>query len=928
VLLSARAFSFGEFRLLPEERMLLAAGQPVHVSSRALDILTVLVNHPGELLTKGQLIARAWPNTRVEENNLRVHIGALRKLLGECAAGVSYIATVPGRGYFFVGHVAEENLPSLLASVPPPINPRPLPAPITRMIGRQETLESFLSRMRTERLVTIVGPGGIGKTTLALAMAERLRGSFEHQAIFVDLSPLADSQLLASALASALGVATRSECALNGLITFMAEKRMLVVLDSCEHLVEPVATMTEALLKGASGVRVLATSREPLGVEGEWVEHLQPLGLPESAVGLTSAKALTFPALQLFVERAAASVEGFRLSDKDVPTAVEICQKLDGIPLAIELAAARVVAFGISGLAARLNDQLAVLTRGRRTAPPRHKTLRAMLDWSYCVLSEQEQVVLRRVAIFSGEFTLESASVVAGDSGLPGDEVPERVADLAAKSLLVTVPRDDSVNYRMLDTTHSYAREKLLQSPEFEAVSRLRAKNCCRYLSAMRAGSDHTAVGAERIANYRRIVDDVRAALGWCFSADGEVALGVTLTALAVPVFMHLSLFHEHYRHVERALKAAAGIPKVDALSELSLNLSFGRLLTSRAKATAEITNVFDRALQIAERLDSWSHLVEALVAAWWGSIRCADYPRALDLAERLRVNTERSSDQSLPLEYLRTMLVPLHYMGHFAKAQHFIEDGLERLRTRADTTDHYAFHVDTEVMLQAFLARNLWLQGFPDKAAAAATRGLARALSIQNVAGVTHLLIVAACPVAIWRGDAQETHPLSLLDQYAMQFSVGWWRSSAALFKRVLSGAANPDAGDLDAMQVDAIPTFCEDLVPDEALARVDEGRVGWNAAEVVRVSGEQLLRNRGAAAAESAEKAFLRSLQIARAQGALSWELRTATSLGRLWGDQHRTQEARELLASVYGRFREGFRTKDYLRAGALLQELSTSR
>ena len=180
--MSARAFSFGEFRLLPEERLLLAAGRPVRISSRALDILAVLVDHPGKLLTKNQLIARAWPNTRVEENNLRVHIGVLRKLLGEGPAGVSYIATVPGRGYSFVGHVLEESVPSLLATVPPPISPRPLPAPVTRMIGRSETLERLLSRMGTERLVTIVGPGGIGKTTVALAMADHLRGSFAHGA--------------------------------------------------------------------------------------------------------------------------------------------------------------------------------------------------------------------------------------------------------------------------------------------------------------------------------------------------------------------------------------------------------------------------------------------------------------------------------------------------------------------------------------------------------------------------------------------------------------------------------------------------------------------------------------------------------------------------------------------------------------------------
>ena len=378
--MSARAFTFGHFLLLPEERRLLEAGRPVRISSRALDILTVLVDRAGELVSKEQLIAHAWPNTRVEENNLRVHIGALRKLLGESPTGVSYVATIPGRGYSFVAPVERETREPLLAPISSSTTTHPLPSLLIRMIGRAETLVKLLSRMRKQRLVTIVGPGGMGKTTIALAMAERLSRSLEHHASFVDLSPLADPQLLPSALASVLGIASRSENPLIGLLAFLRDKRMLIVLDSCEHLVEAAATMVEALLKGAPGVQILATSREPLGVEGEWVERLAPLGIPDSPADLSAAQALAFPAIQLFAERTAAGIEGFELSDEDVPAAVEICRKLDGIPLAIELAAARVGLFGIPGLAARLNDRLAVLTRGRRTAPPRHKTLRATLD--------------------------------------------------------------------------------------------------------------------------------------------------------------------------------------------------------------------------------------------------------------------------------------------------------------------------------------------------------------------------------------------------------------------------------------------------------------------------------------------------------------------------------------------------------------------
>jgi predicted ATPase/DNA-binding winged helix-turn-helix (wHTH) protein len=920
--LSARAFSFGEFRLLPEERTLLAAGRPVRISSRALDILAVLVDHPGELLSKSQLLARAWPNTKVEENNLRVHIGALRKVLGESATGVSYIATVPGRGYSFVGHVEQESVRPLLATIPPALTLRPLPAPLSRMIGRTATLETLLSRMREQRLVTIVGPGGIGKTTVALAMADRLRGAFEHQAGFADLSPLADPQLLPSALASALGVPTRSDCPLEGLIAFLREKRLLIVLDSCEHVIEAAATMTEALLKGASGVRVLATSREQLGVEGEWVEHLEPLGTPDSGIGLTSAQALAFPALQLFAERATASLEGFKLSDEDVRAAVEICRKLDGIPLAIELAAARVGVFGISGLAARLNDRLEVLTRGRRTAPPRHKTLRATLDWSYCILSEHEQQVLKRLAIFSGEFTLDAATDVVAFSDIPASEVPEIVANLAAKSLLIGVLSDGIVCYRLLDTTRAYAREKLLQSPDFHAVSRRHAENCCKNLSVLRAASASTAVSHELMSNYRRTVDDVRAALRWSFSPDGDQGLGVTLTAAAAFVFMRLSLLDECREYVERALRASAAIPTVEPLTQKNLNLALGHLLLHMAKP-AEMTAAFDRALRIAEQIGVPSHRAQALAGAWLGTTCCADHLGSLKFAKRFRTH---DSSKVADLAYCRMMAVPLHYLGQFADARRFIDQALEHPLGSARAAHDALFYADLEVVIHAILARNSWMQGFPDQASHAALRSLERAVSLSNAVGVVYALVIGACPVALWRGDLNEARRLvSSLSEYVTQFPLEAWRTWAPYFELVMAGTRTLDVANFDMHQLDTISTLREGSIPAEALTRIESGRVGWNAAEILRVHGEQILKDRGPEGAKSAEEAYLRSLEIARRQGALSWQLRTATSLARLWRDQHRPREARELLADVHGRFTEGFQTLDHARAGALLQELS---
>jgi predicted ATPase/DNA-binding winged helix-turn-helix (wHTH) protein len=923
--LSAHAFTFGRFRLLPEERTLLEGGRPVRIGSRALDILTLLVDRAGEVVGKDELLAHAWPNTRVEGNNLHVHVGALRKLLGESPAGASNIATVPGRGYSFVAHVEREGVQPLLATVPPSITTGPLPAPLTRMIGRAEALVMFLSRMRKQRLLTIVGPGGMGKTTVALAMAERLSRSLEHHASFVDLSPLTDPQLLPSAVASVLGIPSRSENPLLGLLAFLRDKRMLIVLDSCEHLVEAAAMMVEALLKGAPGVRVLATSREPLGVEGEWVERLAPLAMPETQSNLTAAEALAFPAIQLFAERAAAGIEGFELSDEDVPAAVEICRKLDGIPLAIELAAARVGLFGISGVAARLKDRLAVLIRGRRTAPPRHKTLRATLDWSYGLLSPDEQDVLKRLAIFCGGFTLDSATTVASSADVASMDVPDFIATLVAKSLVVALLRDSVACFRLLDTTRAYARAKLLESADFHTTAKLHAETLCKSLQALRA-SPETAVAAELTSSYKQMVDDVRTALRWCFSSDGDDEIGVRLTAAAAPLFIRLSLFGEYRGYVERVLNDSALMARADPIVEMSLNLALGHLLLHMARTHTQMTRAFGTALEIAEQVGLAAPRAEALAGAWLGSMRRTDYSKALEFAERFRRDTT-TTGQMDELVYCRMMAHTLNYVGDFDTSQLFVERALKHPLRRAPAAHDYVFYVDLEVVMYATRARNCWLQGFADQARDAARHSLERAVSINNATGICYALALGACPVATWRGDLFEAHRFtSMLLEYSRQYSLDSWRSSVRFYERALLSASNTAA--LSAFQTDAIATQREASVVLEALARVESGRIGWNAAEISRLSGEQFCKDRGREAARSAEAAFLRSLDIARRQAALSWQLRTATSLARLWHDQHRTREALELLADVHGRFTEGFQTADYLRASALLRDLSPSQ
>src|SRR5262249_49363319 len=385
----------------------------------------------------------------------------LRRVLAEGGAGDSYIATTPGRGYRFVAPVNRSASADARVEAAPEI--QKLPSRMTRLIGREDVVAAVVRRLQRYRFVTIVGSGGIGKTAVALAVATELAGSYKDGAHFIDLAPVRDPRLVASALGSVLGVAIRSENPYPALAAFLRRKQMLLVIDNCEHVAEAAAKLAEEALKSSPEVHILATSREPLRAQGETLHRLPPLETAPRFTGLTAAAALSVPAVQLFVERAAASAAGYELTDSEAPVVAQICRKLDGIALAIELAASRVDAFGVAGVAARLNDRFRLLTQGRRTAVPRHQTLRAAFDWSYENLSQAEQVVMCRLGIFAGPFTLEAARDVAGDGEISPAAVEDIVANLVEKSLIVADIGSEATCYRFLDSGRAYALQKLTE---------------------------------------------------------------------------------------------------------------------------------------------------------------------------------------------------------------------------------------------------------------------------------------------------------------------------------------------------------------------------------------------------------------------------------------------------------------------------------
>src|SRR5712664_278037 len=514
---SKRPFStdlicFDHFRLSVTERILEKGGVRVRLGSRALDILIALVERPAEVVSKKELFARVWPDLVVDEGNIRYHVLALRKALGEGRSDGRYVTNVSGRGYCFVAPI------SRVAGPPAPLRNSAvgLPPSPTGMVGRDETVRLISEELTTRRFLTIVGSGGIGKTTLAAAVGHTMLAAFDGAVYYVDFGPICTPSLVPNRVALTVGLPGNLNDPLAALPAFLRDRRVLLVLDSCEHLIETIAPLAERIFQAAAEVHILATSREPLQVEGEQVHQLNPLAFPPDDEPLTAACALTFPAVQLFVERAAANGSGFELNDADAPIVGKVCRKLDGIALALELAAGRVGVYGIKGIASLLDSPCRLLWRGRRTASSRHQTLSAMLDWSYNLLPETERMVLRRLSVFVGAFSLGAAQFVAAGNILEREQVAEAIAGLVTKSLVAVETNRTGTLYRLLDTTRAYVLAKMVDSGERNAIAQRHAIYYREFLERIEIGPLTCAKNNGAVEHWRH-VSNARAALEWSF---------------------------------------------------------------------------------------------------------------------------------------------------------------------------------------------------------------------------------------------------------------------------------------------------------------------------------------------------------------------------------------------------------------------------
>jgi predicted ATPase/DNA-binding winged helix-turn-helix (wHTH) protein len=938
--------SFGPFNLLVKERLLTKEGVAVELGARALDLLIVLTSSPNEIVSKKNLMSRVWPDVIVEEGSLRFHMNGLRKALGDGRGDARYITTLPGRGYCFVASVSPPDGPRddmpVVASNFPHAN---LPSRLSRVVGRDEDVLKLSAQLNASRFVTIVGAGGVGKTTVAIAVGHQLIDAFSGALLFVDLGTLSDPDLVTAGMASMLGLSVQSNDATPNLIAYLRNKRILLILDTCEHLVEAVASLAASIIDAAPQVHILATSREALRIEGEHIYRLDALACPPDEPGLTAAAVRTFPAAQLFMERAAASGARLDVSDAEAPIVASICRKLDGVALAIELAARRVESYGLQQTAALLDQRLTLLWLGSRTAPPRQKTLQATLDWSFGLLTGLERVVLRRLAVFVGQFTLDAALEVVTSATLDRSDVLGAIDSLVAKSIVATRPLGAMMRYRLLDTTRAYALETGIDDADASDLSIRHATYFRRWLEQNGKEWSTSSSGIERASHFSGI-NNVRAALEWCFGPGGNTEVGVSLAAAAVQVFLAMSLLPECHRWSQRAIlvldKTVAG-----SLDEMHLQAALGFSSSQMYGESNAVGEALNKSLAIAEQHGDMAHQAEILNMEHYFHARIGDLTSALQCARRCRAIAELSDDPMVKALAHAMLGRALQVTGNLAGSRAEL-DSLMRMFFKSDRGP-VLLSLDPHYHSYIALARTLWLQGYPTQALELTRQGVEASKAMGHQAALA-LVLAGAASIFLLAGDldAAEYHTdLSLSHAEANALgplmAVGLGRKAELAIKR---GNTNAGVKDLQAILerlraarheilsteftialtqgLAAIGRSSESKVLiDERIQQVEVGGETLYVPELLRVKGRVLLSMREPDHRE-AEICFKESLELSRHQGARAWELRTARDLAKLLTDQGQTEDGRTLLRSVYAEFSEGFETADLKAAEGLLATL----
>jgi predicted ATPase len=898
----------GQLELDISRRELRRDGVRVPVGSRAFDILERLAAANGRIVSNAELMKSVWPDTVVEENNIQVHLSALRKAFGEERHA---IVTVPGRGY----RLALPNAPAAFDARLVP-RPRPaLPPLVIGLTGRDTDIARLRTLLDAHSIVTLTGGGGIGKTTLVVAIAHVLADVDPGSVAFVELASLNDEDGVLEALGRACGASTvASSEGIAALGARLTSRASTLVLDNAEHLIGIIADVVERLHAAHPLLRVLVTSREPLRIDGEVVYRVQPLDVP--ARGASEQEALAQPAVHLFLSRATALNAGAGFTANDVLLVGEICRRLDGIPLAIELAAARTFSFGIQGVHRHLDDRMALLTGGYRTAPPRHRTLRATLDWSFELLGTAAQSLFRRLAMFGGIFTLEAICAVVCDSRMSVGSAIDSIGELAAKSM-ISIEFDGPVaRYRMNESTRAYALEQLQACGEMAEIASRMAAYLASQLAANAPRLPSPAVVAQFSVDdgseVHQSLEDARAACDWAFSSNGDTRLGIELASALADALLARCKIEECGAVATRAVDILDTLAPgfVSPLIELRVRAALAAALPSLQGPVDRCARLWSEVALLARATDDHDSEARALWGEWNAALYGGKVFEAIKHATRFQEEArERNCTWQTTLAAL-LLAVALHCAGQHEQAKARIEASMQYLAAHPGDALHIRrVAVEPLAMCYSALARIVWLQGDTQAALQYADKAV-NLISPQTMEPwLTHVLGVVAVPLALLAGDMRRgSHYLAIMRSQASLHGFTIWREYSEAwvgYRDLLNGNAQHGLpvleASLDALAARGFQRFVTPLIVACARALIASGRLNdaavrlEEAIEFCRQNGEQLLvpeiwralaslalaRAKGdvaerAAHQRRAEACFAEAIRLARMHRAHRLELR----------------------------------------------------
>ncbi|MEX3846543.1 winged helix-turn-helix domain-containing protein [Paraburkholderia sp. BR10882] len=941
-----------------EQREILRNGLPLRISARAFDILEVLFRANGSIVTKDDIIDSVWPDQIVEENRLQVHIAALRKAL---EADRELIKTVTGRGYILIPQAPLAPQGALASTLPG----RP-----TALVGRDADVENVVAKLAESAVVTLVGAGGIGKTALAIRVAEVAQAQFAHSVCFVELASANARESMLATMALALQVSPAEVLQdTRALLARMPPEGVLLVLDNAEHVVDEVAELVENLVAHARWLRVLVTSREPLTIRAETVYRVEPLAVP--ATEDTVEAMLDHGAVQLFLQRARDIAPRCAGDEASVRAVADICRQLEGLPLAIELAAARVATLGIEGVAARLDDRLDLLSGGLRLALPRHQTLRATFDWSYALLDAEAKGLFRSLAFFTGTFAFDAVCAVATEPGVPIAAAITALGELAAKSLLTVEFHGAIALYRLTESTRAYAMEKLHDEGEVQRVAQRHLRYLQRQIEDRSALVPHRSKSAQAHSS----LDAARSTWDWAFSSDGDAALGVALAGSLVGTLLDASLVHECRERAHRALETLDALPKgaVDATCEMRVCSAYAAALLMTDGAAADAAALWRRVLERATGCADAVFETRAMWGLWNAAMTAGDIHASLRFATRFEARTLRGGSAWQKLCASATLAASLHCFGEHEQARDRLERTLASLevsgpQSRADTD----LGIDPRIFGTGTLARIAWMQGETALALDLIERAINLVRADMLEPSLCHLLAVVAVPIALACGesDLAASHLALLRSQAALNRFEVWKDYGECLagqlaleagrheegLSRLEAGLASLEARGFRRLTSALTVSFAQALLLegrlDEALATIDEAQRRTAAdgdhafeAELMRASAQvHLARARAGYASGDKTRARLidaghrklaQAMALAREQGAWLFELRAALDLGESMVQEGALRDAYALLApferfggeqAAQGEQGEGPRLPEMRKLAALRRKLDT--